>query len=184
MTTELEKRLAQTASYVLVLTVQTIAAVVFIWSELPSFRALALNPGNRITEIPLDDIATVGNLFVMQGAYWYRQLSIPIPFLGSNIVLHHLLLFMDRLSFVFGAAVLSLIFFRHLPELGPNVDTFLIARRGLLVTVSLFALFALRLNWSDSPMHSAADETSCALHPISEFLEALRDFGDLKRHAG
>jgi hypothetical protein len=145
MQTEPDEAKPQTATYALVLTVQTIAAVAFIWSELPSFRELALNPVNQITDIPLDDVATVGILFVMQGAYCYRQLSIPIPFLGSNIILHHILLFMGRLSFIFGAAVFSLIFFRHLPELGPDVDIFLIARRGLLVTVSLFALFCFTL---------------------------------------
>jgi hypothetical protein len=135
----------QTAVYVLVLTVQIIAAVFFIWSELPSFRQLVLNPGNQIPDSPLDDLATAVILLVMQGAHWYRQLCIPIPFHGSNIILHHLLLFMDRLSFIFGASAFSVIFFRHLPELGPGVNITLLARRSVLTIVSLFALFCFTL---------------------------------------
>ncbi|HEY5069108.1 MAG TPA: hypothetical protein VII37_04955 [Candidatus Acidoferrum sp.] len=51
----------------------------------------------------------------------------------------------SRLSFIFGAAVFSVVFFRHLPELGLDVDIILLARRGLLLIVSLFALFCFTL---------------------------------------
>jgi hypothetical protein len=106
----------------------------------PSFKQLALNPGRQIPDIPLDDLATAGILLVMQGA-WYRQLCIPIPFHGPKIISHHVLLCLARLSFIFGAAVFSVVFFRQLPGLGLDADIILLARSGLLLIVSLFALF-------------------------------------------
>jgi hypothetical protein len=145
MATEFEKGHPKTALYVLLLAIQTIAAVVFVLGEIPSFSQLAVNPGKQIADIALDDLTTIGNLLVMQGAYWYRQLRVPIPSIHSNILLNHILLFMSRLSFIFGAAAFSLIFFRHLPALGSNVDILTMACRGLLVIVSLFALFCFTL---------------------------------------
>jgi hypothetical protein len=141
MAREFDKAHPRAALYVVVVAIQMIAAVVFVWGEMPSFRELALNPGKQFEDIPLDDLTTIGILLVMQSAFWYRQLRVPIPPIGSNILLHHVLLFMCRLSFIFGAAAFSLVFFRHLPELGPGADIFLTVRRGLLVIVSLFALF-------------------------------------------
>jgi hypothetical protein len=133
------------ANYAMVLAFQVIAAIVFVWSELPAFRQLAINPGRQIAETALDDIETAVVLLAMQSAYWYRQIRIPTPSFASNTLLNHVLLFISRLSFIFGAAVFSLVVFRHLPELRSDVDLFVTGRRGLLVTVSLFALFCVSL---------------------------------------
>jgi hypothetical protein len=92
-----------------------------------------------------NNLATIGTLLVMQVAYWYRLLRVPIPFESSNVILNHLLLFLGRLSFIFGGALFSLVFFRHLPELDRSADVPLLLGRGLLLGYGLFALFCVTL---------------------------------------
>jgi hypothetical protein len=54
-------------------------------------------------------------------------------------------LFLSRLSFIFGGALFSVVFFRHLPELDQGINVLLTAKRGLELVGSLFALFCLTL---------------------------------------
>jgi len=133
------------AGYLFLLAVQMIGAIFFIWKELPDFRQLVLHPGEQLPYIPYDDFATIVTLFVMQVAYWYRLQRIPIPFEGSNAILNHLLLFLGRLSFIFSGSLFAIVFFRHLPELKQGADSLLVARRGLLLGGSLFAMFCFTL---------------------------------------
>jgi hypothetical protein len=125
--------------------VQTVGSIIFISTVLPDFRQLALHPGEQLPHMRYDDGATIGALLVAQTAYWYRLYRIPIPFRVSNTILSHFLLFLARLSFIFGGSLFAVVFFRHLPELEQNTDVFLLARRGLLLFGSLFALFCFTL---------------------------------------
>jgi hypothetical protein len=133
------------AVYLLLLAVQAAGALLVVSRESPDFRQLVLNPGEQIPYMRGDDIAMIGTLIAMQAAYWYRLQFIPIPFRGSRKILSHLLLFVGRLTFVFGGSMFAVVFFRHLPELGKNADTWLMARRGLFLVGSLFALFCTTL---------------------------------------
>jgi hypothetical protein len=133
------------AVYLLLLALQASGAIFFVLKELPEFRQLALNPGEQLRYIPYNDLTTIGTLLVMQVAYWYRLLRISIPFQGPNQILNHALLFVGRLSFIFGGALFSVVFFRHLPELDQSADVLLIARRGVLLCGALFALFCFAL---------------------------------------
>jgi hypothetical protein len=133
------------AAYTSLLTVQITGALLFVWKELPAFNQLLGNPGEQLPYIPYDDLTTIGILLAMQVAYWYRLRRIPIPFQGPNLILSHLFLFLGRLSFVFGAALFSVVFFRHLPALDYRADALLMAGRGLLLGGALFALFCLTL---------------------------------------
>src|SRR6266700_4991426 len=54
---------------------------------------------------------------------------------------NHALLFAGRLNFIFGAALFSVAFFRHLPEMTQDANLLLMARRGALLCGALFALF-------------------------------------------
>jgi hypothetical protein len=99
MTTNTDARRSRPGIYFLMLSIQTIAAFVFVWSEVPSFRQLARNPGKQIPDSAFNYLATAIIPFPMLGAYWYRQLYIEIPLYGSNTLLHHILLFFSRLSF-------------------------------------------------------------------------------------
>jgi hypothetical protein len=87
----------------------------------------------------------VGVLCVMQISFWVRVRYIPIPFRHPNMILHHVLLFLGRLSFIFGSALFAVVVFRHLPELDRDIDIPLAARRGILLVACLFALFCASL---------------------------------------
>jgi hypothetical protein len=133
------------AIYLFVLAIQIFGAIDFVWRQLPEFRQVAVNPGEQLTYDSYSDLVTVGILAIMQIAFWYRQLYVPIPFQRSNMVLNHLFLFLGRLSFIFGSALFSVVVFRHLPELGPETDILLAVKRGVILVGCLFALFCTSL---------------------------------------
>jgi len=110
-----------------------IGAAFIVCSVSPDFRQLLLNPGHQLPYIPYDNFGTFGALFVMQVAYWYHLRRLPIPFKGPDLLLSHFLLFLGRLSFVFGGALFSVVFFRHLPALEHDADVLLMSQRGLLL---------------------------------------------------
>ena len=145
MNANLENDQPRTVAYLLLLAAQIIGAVFVMWNALPAFGQLVLNPGNQPPSRPYEDASTIGTLLVMQATYWYRLLRSPIPFRGSSLVLNHLFLFLGRLSFIFGGALFSVVFFRHLPELDPDINILLMARRGLMLVGTLFALFCVTL---------------------------------------
>jgi hypothetical protein len=133
------------AIYLFVLAIQICGVIFFVWQQLPSFRRVLLNPGEQLPFDTYSDFLTVGVLSVMQILYWYRLLHIPIPFQRSNVILHHVFLFLGRLSFIFGGALFSVVFFRHLPELDREADILLMQLRGIMLVGALFALFCASL---------------------------------------
>jgi hypothetical protein len=133
------------AAYLSLIAIQIIGALVFVWKELPAFNQLLRNPGEQLPYIPYDHLTTIGILLIMQVAYWYRLLRVPVPFQSPNLILSHLFLFFGRLSFIFGGALFSVVFFRHLPALDNDADALLMTGRGLLLCGALFALFCLTL---------------------------------------
>jgi len=112
---------------------------------MPAFKQLVLNPGEQVVSTRYDGLAIIAVLCAMQCAYWYRYLSVAIPFRGPNLFLSHVFLFLGRLSFIFGSALFSTVLFRHLPELSSDVDISLFGRRAVVLIVSLFALFCFSL---------------------------------------
>jgi hypothetical protein len=135
----------RTAIYLLLLAIQVVGAIAFVWQQLPEFTQVLTNPGVQLPKDTSSDLMTAGILFVMQVSFWIRLLRIPIPFRHSNIFLNHLFLFFGRLSFIFGSALFSVVVFRHVPELGRDTDFLLMARRGFLFAGCLFALFCASL---------------------------------------
>jgi hypothetical protein len=136
---------AQSVIYLLLLAIQIVGAIAFVWRELPEFRQVLTNPGEQLAKDASSDLMTAGILFVMQTSFWVRLLRIPIPHWRSNVFLNHLFLFLGRLSFIFGSALFSVVVFRHVPELGRDTDIFLMARHGFLFVACLFALFCTSL---------------------------------------
>jgi len=132
-------------TYRLLLALQIMGAITFIWQELPEFRQVASNPGEQIPRNDPSDLLLVGVLLVMQSAFWYRMRLVPIPSFHPNAFLHHVFLFLGKLSFIFGSALFGVAVFRHLPELDPGIDFFLMARRGVVFVGCLFALFCTSL---------------------------------------
>ena len=128
-------------TYLLLLAIQILGALIFIWQQLPEFRQVVINPGEQLPYDAFSDLSAVGVLFVMQISFWYRLLNIPIPFRRPNMILNHVLLFLGRLSFIFGSALFSVVVFRHLPEMDRDTDMLLATRRGVVFVGCLFALF-------------------------------------------
>jgi hypothetical protein len=83
----------------------------------------------------------IGVFSTMQIAFWCRLLYVPIPFQRANVFLHHLFLFLGRLSLIFGSALFSVVVFRHLPEMDRETDTLSMVQRGMIFMGCLFALF-------------------------------------------
>ena len=135
----------KTGLYLFLLALQILGAVVFIWQTLPEFRQVAINPGEQLPRDGWSDLTTFGLLCMMQIAFWCRVLYVPIPFRRPNLVLNHVLLFLGKLSFIFGSALFGVAVFRHFPELDRSVDILLMIKRGAIFTGCLFALFCTSL---------------------------------------
>jgi hypothetical protein len=133
------------AIYLFVLAIQIFGVIFFVWQQLPSFRRVLHNPGEQLAYDTYSDQLTVGVLSVMQILYWYRLLHIPIPYRRSNVILHHVFLFLGRLSFIFGSALFSVVVFRHLPALDQETDILLMLLHGIMLVGALFALFCASL---------------------------------------
>lgn len=132
-------------TYLLLLALQILGAIIFIWQALPEFRQVADNPGAQLPRDGFSDLISFGVLCVMQIAFWYRVLGVPIPFRYPQIFLHHLFLFLGRLGFIFGSALFGIVVSRHLPELDAGIDLLLVVKRGLILLGCLFALFCTSL---------------------------------------
>lgn len=139
------KESPQTAIYLLLLAIQIVGAIAFVWQQLPEFKQVLNNPGEQLPRDASSDLMMAAVFFVMQVSFWSRMLCIPIPFRRPNLLLNHVFLFLGRLSFIFGSALFSVVVFRHLPELGRDTDFLLMARRGFLFVGCLFALFCTSL---------------------------------------
>jgi hypothetical protein len=135
----------KTATYLVLFAVQMLGAGFVVWDALPAFQQLVLNPGQQVVSTRYDGLSIIAVMCAMQFAYWYRYLRVVIPFWGPNRFLSHVFLFIGRLSFIFGSALFSTVLFRHLPELGSDVDIILFGRRAIVFIVSLFALFCFSL---------------------------------------
>ena len=132
-------------TYLLLFAVQMFGSDFIVWQDLPAFRQLVLSPGEQPANTPYDGSTVVAVLLAMQAAYWYRLMRVAIPFRRPSLALSHLFLFLGRLNFIFGSALFSIVLFRHVPELGSDVDILLMARRGVVLVISLFALFCFTL---------------------------------------
>ncbi|MGY3511193.1 hypothetical protein [Bradyrhizobium lupini] len=166
-------------TYLLLMAVQLFGSDFIVWKGLPAFRELVLAPGQQPANTPYDDNLTLAVLMLMQAAYWYRLLKVAIPFKGGRLSLSHLFLFLGRLNFIFGSAVFSIVLFRHLPELGPDTDVVLMARRGVLMVITLFALFCFTLELEVWGMHLARTNESSACGSTALSTEVCRRLSPL-----
>jgi hypothetical protein len=133
------------ALYWLLLAIQIVGAISFVWQELPEFGQVLDNPGEQLPKNTTADLMVAGIFFVMQIAFWIRVRSVPIPFRRPNLFLNYVFLFLGRLSFIFGSALFSVVVFRHLPELDRETNALLFVQRGTIFVGCLFALFCTSL---------------------------------------
>ena len=129
--------------YGLLLFAQTACAAVVLANIHAGFRLVIENIGSPDAAGPAALIPILTAAVLGQICYWYRLRNVPIPANYRNIALGHLLAFASRLGFIFGGALFSVYFLRHVPELAlAPLD---IAWRGALLIAILFALYCYTL---------------------------------------
>jgi hypothetical protein len=135
----------QGALYVGLLAVQTAAATFMFWVVFPLFQQLIVQLGEPQELTLPTEVKIISGTLVLQCAYWarYRWIAIWVPFYSALI--GHLIQFAGRVSFFFGGALFSVIFFRHLPELDAFPTIGEVASRGFVIFWVLFALFCYSL---------------------------------------
>jgi hypothetical protein len=132
-------------AYLFLLAIQLMGLVFFVWQAMPEFRHIVTNPGVQLPKDTLNDLLLVGVFSAMQICFWIRVRHVSIPFRRANMFLNHVFLFLGRLGFIFGSALFSVVLFRHVPDLGPQTDVFLVVQRGFILVACLFALFCASL---------------------------------------
>src|ERR1700733_12059029 len=132
-------------AYLLLLAIQIVGMMVFVWQEFSAFEQLFLNPGEQLPKEIYSGVVSFGIFCMMQISYWCRVLYVPIPFRRPNLFLNHVFLFFGRLSFIFGGSLFAVVVFRHAPRLEPDFDVLLAAVRGIIFIGCLFALFCTSL---------------------------------------
>jgi len=131
--------------YVLLMVVETAAAMFLFLTIFPIFRQVITQLGEAQDISPYQQSAVVCGALVLQACYWarFRWVAIPAPF--RNALVRHLFLFASRVSFFFGGALFSVLFFRHVPELDQSPSSIQGAVRLLEVLLVLFSLFCYSL---------------------------------------
>jgi hypothetical protein len=76
------------------------------------------------------DLISFSALCMMQISFWCRVFFVPISFGRPNVILHHVFLFLGKLSFIFGSALFGV---GHLPEVDGGIDILLAAKRGVII---------------------------------------------------
>jgi hypothetical protein len=145
MKTTSERRTPKEGTYLLLLAIQLIGALIFIWQELPEFDQLLSSPGEQLPKDIYSDLIIFGIFCMMQISFWCRVLYLPIPLQRPNLFLNHVFLFFGRLSFIFGGALFSVVVFRHFTKMGRDADLLLATERGVIFVACLFALFCTSL---------------------------------------
>ncbi|MDR6872842.1 hypothetical protein J2Y55_003861 [Bosea sp. BE125] len=75
--------------------------------------------------------------------YWRRQRTVAVPSPDKNIVISHFLAFASKIGLIFGGALFSLYFPRHVPEF--DLDYLGLSWRGGILIAILFALYCYTL---------------------------------------
>lgn len=148
--------------YFCLLALQTAAASFLFWVVFPLFRQMILRLGEPQEISRVVDAEILLGALLLNCAYFarYRWIDVHAPF--RSVLVGHLVQFASRISFFFGGALFSALFFRHLPELErfPSLEEAL--PRGALILCVLFALFCYsleidRLGRAIEAGHVAAD---------------------------
>lgn len=127
--------------YGLFLAGQTAAASALFWIVFPWFRRVINHIGEE-QELTLSQHITIMTFAaLLHGFYWTRLRWVPVVAPFRNVFLAHLCSFWSRVSFFFGGALFSTLFFRHLPELEALPSLGRIALGVLEIVAVLFALF-------------------------------------------
>lgn len=131
--------------WALLLAIQTAAALVIVLHIQAAFQRLLDTLGRQQVIEPRFYAELAAAALVIQLCYWYRLLRRPSSLSWRSVLIGHVLVFTSKLSFIFGGALFSVVFFRHLPEFETLPDAFGLALRGGLLITMLFSLFCYTL---------------------------------------
>jgi hypothetical protein len=147
MAAGVEERTRLGGLYPLLLAVQTAGLAIILWQGAPVYRRILAGPQGPSADPETLILAAVA-VVLIQVAYWLRVVLIPSLSLSPNVFLSHLLLFLSRLSFIFGAALFTAVMYYRFPELENSLPRF-----AVLVAV-LFSIFcySLELEWLASEL--------------------------------
>ncbi|HVV62718.1 MAG TPA: hypothetical protein VHD14_13295 [Pseudolabrys sp.] len=133
--------LARTRTYTLLFAMQTLAVVIILWSAEPIYHSIMIAPGQQLEELPHSPVALIASVVLFHCAYWFRLNRVPISVRMHNIFLSHVVLFVGRLSFIFGTAFFAAIVFRHYPALRNITSPAHLLLRSLAGIAILFSLY-------------------------------------------
>lgn len=122
---------------------QTLCAIVVLYNVRAAFRLLLDNLGTVIATSAGSAVQIVLAALIGQACYWWRQRHVTIPGTYSSLVIGHLFSFAARIGFVFGGALFSLYYLRHVPEL--DLGYLDLSWRSALLLAILFALYCYTL---------------------------------------
>jgi hypothetical protein len=133
------------AAYLALLSAQTVAATWLFWFVVPIFRQVAADVSAVHDLTVVEEVAIIGGVVALQGLYWTRLYFLRVSTRIRSVFLGHVVRFASRVSFFFGGAFFSTIFFRHIPELDALPPIVEGLARVLLVMAVLFSLFCYSL---------------------------------------
>ena len=117
---------------------QTIGDTTILSHLIPLFRQLVTSGLHEKTPPKIQVFATLG-VIIIQVGYWLDQCWFMTLRLGHNSLLGHVILFLSRLNFIFGAAVFSAVYLVRINELD-------ISLLGLVfLSAVLFSIFCYTL---------------------------------------
>ncbi len=120
---------------------QSVCAFLLFWLVFPIFYHLLTHLGERQDLRILDQVLIVCSSVLLHCFYWFRLNFVAIVPPGHNVFLAHLVAFSSRISFFFGGALFSAVFFRHLPELEVLPPLGQTVVKAIYVAAVLFGLF-------------------------------------------
>lgn len=129
--------------YLILIAVQSACAFVILYNIRLAFRLLLDSLGTAVAASPVATLQLVLAALVGQACYWWRQRHVGIPGAFRGLVLGHLFAFAGRIGFIFGGALFSLYYLRHVPELALGYPQ-LVLQSALLLAI-LFALYCYTL---------------------------------------
>ena len=132
--TALRKRAPGRWVYLLLLTMQTVGAVVLYWKGLPLYRHLVGSPTSFETRKSILEWALFA-IALIQVGYWTRYWIRPALPLFVSVVLGHVILFLSRMSFIVATSVFSFVF------ISKRLENQMSAVHYGLTIAGLFSLF-------------------------------------------
>jgi hypothetical protein len=133
--------LSKSRTYVLLFVMQTLAILIVVLNVIPIYDALIASVGVQLRRLPQSPLLLMASVVLFHCAYWFRLLRVPLVINYRNLLLSHLVLFVGRLSFIFGTAFFAMIVFRHLPAMVTIPNPGVLGVRIVWTLLILFSLY-------------------------------------------